>query len=328
VDPRVDTSVAACLRGVQDGLVQPTSARRAPASLGAAVLGFTRPHTIVGTVVSVVVLFVMAVALPTPVQPGGWALLAALAAGLAVNVYIVGLNQLTDVDIDRINKAWLPLPAGELSVPTARRLVAVAGVLAVGVGAAGSRWLLAAILAAAALGTAYSLPPLRFKRHHVLAAACIVGARGLVVNLLVFAHYASAPGNRPHLPAAVLLLTVVVTVLGLVIAWFKDLPDLEGDRQHAVGTLPLALGSRRVVGLGVAALLAAYAGAAIVGLVGVEGLDPLAVAGGHGVLGAALLVATLRLEVDDQTSVVTFYRRIWLLFYAEYLVFAVAALAG
>jgi homogentisate phytyltransferase / homogentisate geranylgeranyltransferase len=313
---------------VQDGTVQPTRARSAPASFGAAVIGFSRPHTIVGTVVSVTVLFVMALALATPVQPGLWALGTALTAGLAVNLYIVGLNQLTDIDIDRINKAWLPLPARDLSVPTARRLVAGAAALAVIAGASGGRWLLLAILAAGALGTAYSLPPLRFKRHHVLAAACIVGARGLVVNLLVFAHYASPPGNRPHLPAAVLLLTAVVTVLGLVIAWFKDLPDLEGDRRHAVGTLPLALGSRRVVALGVAGLLSAYALAAVAAGTGIEGLDPWVLAGGHGGLAAALLAATRQLTADDQASVVRFYRRIWLLFYAEYAVFALATVFG
>ena len=39
-----------------------------------------------------------------------------LVAGLAVNVYIVGINQLEDVEIDRVNKPFLPLAAGEMTV--------------------------------------------------------------------------------------------------------------------------------------------------------------------------------------------------------------------
>ena len=46
-----------------------------------------------------------------------------LLAGLCVNVYIVGVNQLEDVEIDRVNKPFLPLAAGDLSRATARRVV-------------------------------------------------------------------------------------------------------------------------------------------------------------------------------------------------------------
>ena len=48
-----------------------------------------------------------------------------LLAGAAVNVYIVGLNQCEDVEIDRINKPGLPIAAGRLSLRTAWRIVAV-----------------------------------------------------------------------------------------------------------------------------------------------------------------------------------------------------------
>src|SRR3712207_8755450 len=42
-------------------------------------------------------------------------LLGAMLACLCGNVYIVGLNQLEDVEIDRINKPHLPIAAGEFS---------------------------------------------------------------------------------------------------------------------------------------------------------------------------------------------------------------------
>ena len=47
-------------------------------------------------------------------------LLATLVAALTVNIAIVGVNQITDVEIDRINKPWLPIAAGDLSLGAAR----------------------------------------------------------------------------------------------------------------------------------------------------------------------------------------------------------------
>jgi homogentisate phytyltransferase / homogentisate geranylgeranyltransferase len=289
-----------------------------------ALLGFSRPHTIIGTTVSVCALFAVARSLPTEVQPGTAHLVTALVAGLAVNVYIVGLNQLTDVELDRINKPWLPLPAGQLSPRTARRLVAGSLVVGVAAGAAGGWWLLGAIVVAAALGTAYSVPPLRLKRHHALAAGCIVGVRGLVVNLGVYAHFAVPAGQPLRVPATVAVLTGAVVVTGLVIAWFKDLTDMDGDRRHAVGTLPLRLGAPRVVALGAGALLVTYAAVVALALTGLSGTDVATLALGHLALAGMLTRGLVRLDTGDARSTARFYRGIWSLFYAEYAVFTVA----
>lgn len=291
-----------------------------------AVVGFARPHTVVGTVVSVCALFVLAHALPTPAPPTLAGLASALVAGLGVNVYIVGLNQLTDVELDRVNKPWLPLPAGLLSRPAASRLVVASLAVALAAAALGSGWLLLAIVLAAALGTAYSAPPLRLKRHHALAAACIVGVRGLVVNLLVYAHLALPAGEPARFPPAVVALTTVVVVVGLAIAWLKDLADMEGDRRHAVGTLPLRLGPRRVVALGVGALLVTDVAVVAAALAGIPGLDGRVMAAGHAGLAALTAVATVRLRLGEARSVARFYRSVWHVFYAEYAIFALAAL--
>ncbi len=61
---------------------------------------FSRPHTIIGTTVSIVALYLIAVStLPGLTIDGGLIdLFWTLVAGLAVNVYIVGINQLEDVE--------------------------------------------------------------------------------------------------------------------------------------------------------------------------------------------------------------------------------------
>lgn len=43
-------------------------------------------------------------------------LIQALVPALLMNIAIVGLNQLTDVEIDRVNKPYLPLASGELTM--------------------------------------------------------------------------------------------------------------------------------------------------------------------------------------------------------------------
>ena len=50
-------------------------------------------------------------------------LMLTLVACLAANIYVVGLNQLTDIAIDQVNKPTLPLAAGTLDVFTARWIV-------------------------------------------------------------------------------------------------------------------------------------------------------------------------------------------------------------
>ena len=96
-----------------------------------AFIRFSRLHTIVATSLQVTGLFILAGGLQRdPAHLIIWAL--AFISCLATNIYIVGLNQLTDVDIDRVNKPYLPLASGEFSIRQGRQIVGVCGLLAVG----------------------------------------------------------------------------------------------------------------------------------------------------------------------------------------------------
>src|SRR4029078_12520374 len=103
---------------------------------------FGRPHTLIGTSLSIVGLYVIAASLDraSSIVDLLWTLL----AGLCVNVFITGINQIEDVEIDRLNKPllaigggelslatttpWLPIAAADLSLEAARWIVAVAAV--------------------------------------------------------------------------------------------------------------------------------------------------------------------------------------------------------
>lgn len=288
-------------------------------------VAFSRPHTIIGTTLSVLALATLA-----GLVTGGWAgwvqVLAVLVGSLAVNVYIVGLNQLTDVDIDRINKPWLPLASGALTVPSARRLVAGSAVLAGAIGVLAGPFALAAFVVGFLVGTAYSVPPVRLKHHALWAALSIAGVRGLVVNLLLYLHFATVVGAAPRVPAVLVVLTAVVLAISLVIAWFKDIPDMDGDRRFRVHTLTLRLGARRVLALGLVVLALAYAAVITAGVVGVPGAHGGVLVAGHVLALVVLAVATSRVDLTRRPSIARFYLVIWALFYAEYLVFPAAGL--
>ncbi|HET8950333.1 MAG TPA: UbiA family prenyltransferase, partial [Solirubrobacteraceae bacterium] len=105
----------------------------APARAATVLWRFSRPHTIVGTAVSVIGLFAISADAVGGVDAGtaAFQLFWTLVAGLSVNLYIVGINQITDVEIDRVNKPGLPIAAGDLSVERAWAIVIASAVLPV-----------------------------------------------------------------------------------------------------------------------------------------------------------------------------------------------------
>ena len=90
-----------------------------------------------------------------------------------MNVFITGINQVEDVEIDRLNKPWLPIAAGDLSLEAARRIVAVAAIAPLAMAITQGVAETVAVGVALAIGWAYSCPPLRLKRYPALAAGSI-----------------------------------------------------------------------------------------------------------------------------------------------------------
>ena len=250
-------------------------------------------------------------------------------AGLAVNVFIVGINQITDVDIDRVNKPGLPIAAGDLSVERAWWIVAAAAALPLALALTQGALELAAVAAALLVGTAYSVPPARLKRFAVVATLCVAGVRSAIVNLGVAAHFTSALGNGgATIPPGVWALTAFVLPFSLAIAILKDVPDAEGDRAHRIATFTVRHGGRAVLRAGLAVLTLAYLGMAILGPLLVHDADPVLLAGGHLAALAALWWAARSADPSDRAGFTRFYMRVWLLFFLEYAIVPVSCLAG
>jgi homogentisate phytyltransferase/homogentisate geranylgeranyltransferase len=314
------------------GALRVAAPRRAVAAVGV-LWRFSRPHTVIGTTLSILGLYVIAATqLPGAALGEGLGdLLCVLVAGFCVNVAIVGVNQVTDVEIDRINKPFLPIAAGELSLEAARRIVLACTLIPLAMAVTQGVAEVVAVGAALLVGAAYSLPPLRLKRFPGLAAASITLVRSVVVNLGVALHFSSTLGGGAAagtVPGPVWALTVFVLPFSFAIAILKDVPDLEGDRAFRIRTLTVRLGGRRVLGIGMAALTLAYAGMAVLGPLLLSGVQPVVLAGGH-LLALGLLWAwAARTDPGDREAFTRFYMRVWTLFFLEYPLVALACLAG
>ncbi|MGB3613182.1 MAG: homogentisate phytyltransferase [Elainellaceae cyanobacterium] len=286
---------------------------------------FSRPHTIVGTTLSVLSLFTLAVAsMPTTVGHSAALTLGALLACLCGNVYIVGLNQAEDVDIDRINKPHLPIAAGLFSRKQALWIVVLCGVAALVSAALQGRFLWATVWSSLAIGTLYSLPPVRLKRFPFWASVCIFTVRGVIVNLGLFLHFTDRLGQAVITPA-VWVLTAFVLVFTFAIAILKDIPDMAGDRHYHIRTFTVRLGPRPVFWLALWTLTLCYGGMIVAALL-LPSVQAVVIVPTHLLALAAIWRYGLRVSPTDQKAIARFYQFVWRLFFLEYILFPAACL--
>jgi homogentisate phytyltransferase / homogentisate geranylgeranyltransferase len=277
---------------------------------------FTRPHTIIGSFLSITTLFLLAI----QDTDGGkylpvyaWSMVAALAC----NLYITGLNQITDWEMDRINKPFLPIPAGRLTVPQAWRIILIALLVCLLAATQVSQLFFAIILGILVLGTAYSLPPIRLKRHHTTAAFCIITVRGVLVNLAIGVAFQELVHGQVKQWPPLILLTVFVSVFSLAIAWFKDLYDTKGDEEYKIRTFPLLYSVKGAYQIGNALVLLAYLFAVMYSF-WVNGADNALLGWGHALLMLGFIAHIATSSIQNSQGIYRFYMRFWVFFFAEY----------
>jgi homogentisate phytyltransferase/homogentisate geranylgeranyltransferase len=297
---------------------------------------FTRPHTIIGSLLSITALYVISaaesagqaetVAVSTLLQKHFFIYLVTLFSALTCNVFITGLNQWQDVEVDRINKPWLPLAAGSISIAQAIRVIFVCLALCLlSAATLGWRFFLLMLLICA-IGAAYSLPPLKLKRHHLPAAFAIVTVRGLLVNLGMAAHYTWYMQGEFEIPLGVWPLALFTIGFSFGIAWFKDIPDTEGDERFQFKTLAVRRSRSTALWLGVAVVSIAYLVVSaspfvIPMLVNTNFFSPA-----HLFFCLLFIYRASKLRLGNAAAIKRFYLFFWSLFFAEYLIYPLAYL--
>jgi homogentisate phytyltransferase / homogentisate geranylgeranyltransferase len=160
---------------------------------------FSRPHTMIGSVISIFTLYyIVCNKQETECLPY---LIMALSIGITCNIFIVGINQIADINIDKINKPYLPIPSGALSVQHAKIVVFTALLISLCLALYITPYLFGIIALAATIGWAYSMPPFYLKQHHVTAAFAIAIVRGVLLNaggFLVFNYLVNGSLEMPE----------------------------------------------------------------------------------------------------------------------------------
>jgi homogentisate phytyltransferase / homogentisate geranylgeranyltransferase len=282
---------------------------------------FGRPHTIIGSTCSITALYIIACNGKSLLQHG-WLYATTLIAALACNVFIVGINQLADVEMDKINKPYLPLAAGTLNRKNALAIVYTALVIALVFAILASLFYFVLIVIILLIGIAYSLPPLYLKQHHLPAALAITLVRGLLVNVGIFLHFQKTINGNYDLPGYVWCLAFFIMAFSIAIAWFKDLPDTEGDEKYHVRTLAVLYSKKNALLGGTLLVAAAYF--AVLGwsfFYAEKNVWYLMIT--HGLLFIFFLLNYFSVQLHDKNSVKQFYLRFWVFFFAEYILFAV-----
>jgi homogentisate phytyltransferase / homogentisate geranylgeranyltransferase len=288
---------------------------------------FSRPHTIIGTTLSVIALYLVTISttnIPLFSINNSWLIMGAWLACICGNIYIVGLNQLYDIEIDRVNKPHLPLASGAFSLQQGKWIVGITGVLAIAIATICSPWLLATVGISIVLGTAYSLPPIRLKRFSLLAAFCILAVRGFVVNVGLFTYFNQALTQTLSFPPIIWIITLFILVFTIAIAIFKDVPDMAGDQQFKIQTFTLTWGKPMVLNITRSVITLAYLSMIGSGLWFLPQFNTSFFVGFHGVLLGLLWWRSQDIDLDSQTSIASFYQFIWKLFFLEYLLFPLA----
>lgn len=284
---------------------------------------FSRPHTIIGTSLSVFCLYFLAIAF-TKNTMGYNNLMLMVETWITClfgNIYIVGLNQIIDIEIDKINKPDLPLASGAFSQQQGQLIVIISGLLTVILASIFGFWLCVTVIISLIIGTAYSLPPIRLKRFPFLASLCIFTVRGVIVNLGLFFHFTQELTGHLLVNIPIYILTLFIVIFTVAIAIFKDVPDLEGDKKYNITTFTILLGKETIFNIARWVITFCYLGIIVSGYFFRFSANYIVLILGH--LGLLILLwwRSQNVNLAEKSEIASFYQFIWKLFFLEYLLF-------
>jgi homogentisate phytyltransferase / homogentisate geranylgeranyltransferase len=288
---------------------------------------FSRPHTIIGSVISIFALyFIVCQNRETQYIPY---LIMAMIIGVTCNIFIVGINQIADVHIDKINKPYLPIPSGALSMQHAWNIVFTALFISLGLALYITPYLFGIIALAATIGWAYSMPPLYLKQHHVTAALAIATVRGVLLNAGGFLVFNYLVNNSLEMPENVKILTIFIMAFSIVISWFKDLSDMEGDAKYNIKTFTIIYSPNFTLKTGILLVGLAYLFTIYMKWIDFfirenPSFETKVLLFGHIVLFGLFVINTFCIRLSELRSIKKFYKRFWWFFFAEYVVYLLA----
>ncbi|XP_058114141.1 homogentisate phytyltransferase 1, chloroplastic-like isoform X2 [Magnolia sinica] len=248
-------------------------------------------------------------------------ILGVISASLLPIESVADLSPTFLVGLLKINKPYLPLASGELSMAAGIALTVISASLSIAMAFMfQSPPLLWAMLLKFLFGTAYSvdLPYLRWKQSAFLAILCILSVRAVIMPIAVYMHIQMHTLGRPFAISRSLVFTVVsLCFITIVISLVKDIPDVEGDKSFGVKSLSIRIGKERVFWLCISLLLTGYCAAMVIGASSSSIYNKLITVLGHGILAWIVWQRSQSIDLESKAEMHSFDMFIWKLYYTE-----------
>nr|WIL06376.1 umbelliferone dimethylallyl transferase [Kitagawia praeruptora] len=283
---------------------------------------FGRPYSVICTIIGISSVSLLPLTSVADLSSAYFVgLLQALVPFVCANIYTSGINQLVDVEIDKINKPYLPLVSGEFSMGEGNAIVSALAFMCLAMGIMfQSAPLFIGVLIYFLIGTAYSVEHslLRWKTKPHMAAFSMAGLMGLTIQPAVFFHIQNVLGKAMVFSKSVGFATIFFSVFAAVLGAVKDIPDVEGDKAFGNLTFSVRYGKEKVFSLCLSILLIAYGSAVVLGATSSLLICKLVSVIGHTTLASLLMLRAKSTNLDDPESTQSFYMFLFKLLYAEY----------
>ncbi|RDX66218.1 Glycinol 4-dimethylallyltransferase, partial [Mucuna pruriens] len=282
----------------------------------AAMYWFCYPYAFIGRTLSTISVSLLVVEKLSDISPLFFiGLLQILIPHSFLDLYINGVNQLFDIEIDKINKPYLPLASGQLSFTTGVIIVVSSLILSIWLGWNIGSWPLTwSLILIFLLWTAYSInvPLLRWKGHPFLAAMCIFASWAYIFPITFFLHMQTFVLKRPTVfPRSLIFFVAFMSFYSVGVALFKDIPDIEGDKKFNIHSFSARLGQKKVFWICTSLFEMAF-GVAFLGGVTSSYLWIKIVTGlGHAVLASILWYQAKSVDLKSKASIRSFYTLTW-----------------
>nr|WIL60113.1 prenytransferase [Hypericum perforatum] len=290
---------------------------------------FTRPHIMLGTTSGFI--WVMArtwmenahlVIIPK------WILLlramVILVALLSADGFINAINQIYDIEIDKINKPHYPLASGELSLQSAWILVMCFSIIGVGVPLLlKSGILLAWIMWMFIQGILYSVPPFSTKRSTLGAVFTCGSLRGYTLTICLSVATRTVLGLPFQLSKPEIFMAAFTTFFALVCGALKDIEDIEGDKKGNVPTLVSIYGPKKVAFFGFGTIILSYLGAIATAILMPQVFRRNVMIPAHIILASYFIIQARKWDKENYSKEASqsVYKSMWMLFDIEYFIF-------
>merc|ERR1712072_1478615 len=223
-----------------------------------------------------------------------------------------------------VNKPYLPLASGEFNASTALFIIAFSVLISVLLGVySDSTPLICTLFSSLLFGLIYSVDVklLHWKENPFLATSCILIVRALIVQFGFYYHSIGSSILGIEIRRNLVFSIFFMCIYSIVIALFKDIPDIMGDAKEGIQTLSVRLGIPSTFRLCLSLLTFAYLCGFLFSQFCTTKINFLVTALGHITGGCIVLFKAVHVDLKSSASLHKFYMLIWKLFYLEYFLF-------